>query len=114
MTAITMRLPLELANAIYSFVGKSPTAKIIREHFELGKQCECDLCGDFEDTKYYIKEVNQCEMCYIKENPQLDTGLGRGCDVCHQELHMYKWCRIYGANGVGEFCLDCYSQQEHE
>lgn len=108
MTEITMRLPLELANAIYSFVGKSPTAKIIREHFDLGSgiHCECDLCGEIDDC-----EAGQCEECYIKENPQLDTGLGRGCETCHEELKMYKWCRIYGANGGGEFCLDCYSQQ---
>lgn len=111
MTTITMRLPIELANAIYSFVGKSPVATIIKDHFEKGgRQCECDLCGDFEDEKYYMDEARQCEMCYVKENPHLDTGLGRNCDVCQQELRMYKWVRIYGDTG-GEFCMDCYERQ---
>ena len=119
METITMRLPLELANAIYSFVGKSPTAQIIRKHFDMGIggfHCECDLCGDIDDAKYFVKEAGQCEMCYIKENPNLETGLGRHCDICRGELKMYKWCRIYGDSG-GEFCLDCYSHQyqaEHE
>lgn len=103
-----MRLPLEIANAIYSFVGKSPTAKIIRQHLEKKETCICDLCQEETHAKYYMSYVGQCDMCYVKENPT-DTGLGRDCDVCREELHMYKWCKIVGRNG-GEYCIDCYTQ----
>jgi hypothetical protein len=111
MTEITMRLPLEIANAIYMFVGKSPTAKIIREHLEKKEACICDICQEETDPKYFLPYANKCDMCYVYKNPHLDTGLGRDCDVCRQELHMYKWCKITGLDG-GEFCIDCYSQRE--
>ena len=111
MTEITMRLPIELANAIYSFVGKSPTAKIIRQHLEKkNSTCVCDLCKEETEQKYYMSYAGQCDMCYISENPHLDTGLGRDCDTCLHELRMYNWCRIVGPNG-GEYCMSCYYQQ---
>jgi len=111
MTEITMRLPLELANAIYSFVGKSPTAKIIRGHIERkNDMCICDLCKEETNAKYYMP-CGQCDMCYVSENPEKDTGLGRECETCLEELHMYKWCKITGPNG-GEYCMDCYQQME--
>lgn len=111
MTEITMRLPIEIANAIYTFVGKSPTAIIIRKHLEKKEACICDLCQEETEAKYYMPYDGKCDMCYVKENPNLDTGLGRDCDICSDELHMYKWCKITGSNG-GEYCIDCYSRMD--
>jgi hypothetical protein len=111
MTEMTMRLPLELANSIYKFVGKSPTAKIIREHLRKKEACICDICNEETESKYFMVYANQCDMCYVNKHPHRNTGLGRECDVCRQELHMYKWCKITGING-GEFCIDCYSQMD--
>jgi hypothetical protein len=110
MTEITMRLPIELANAIYTFVGRSPVAEIIKAHLEKKEGCICDLCNEDTDPKHYLAYANKCEMCYISENPHLNTGLGRNCDTCNEELHMYKWAKISGIDG-GEYCMDCYNHQ---
>jgi len=113
MTEITMRLPIEIANAIYSFVGKSPTAKIIRQHLKKTEACICDLCLEETEAKYFMSYANKCDMCYVRENSEQDTGLGRGCDTCLKELHMYKWCKISGQGG-GEYCIECYQEMEME
>jgi hypothetical protein len=115
MTEITMRLPLELANSIYKFVGKSPTAKIIREHLEKKNEpCECDMCGVEisinQNSLFLNAKFGQCEVCYVQENPHFDTMIGRVCEICNVELRLYNWCKIYGASGGGEYCLECYIQ----
>jgi hypothetical protein len=115
MTDIVKRLPVELSNLIYSFVGKHPVAEIIEEHFDEEEEMVCNRC-DHEKlmtTKDYIQYDGMCERCYILENPQLDTGIGRNCDTCNHELRMYRWCKVYGNSG-GEYCTDCFNQQEEE
>ena len=117
MTDIVKRLPVELSNLIYSFVGKHPVAEIIEEHFEEDEEEEmiCSCCnvevGDIR--RVYYQYDRRCERCYILENPQLDTGIGRNCDTCNHELRMYRWCKVYGNSG-GEYCTDCFNQQEEE
>lgn len=58
-----------------------------------------------ENPQYEYDDL--CYECYINKNPNLDTGIGRCCDECQDELHMHKWVKIYG-DDPKEYCLNCW------
>ncbi len=114
MNPIFENLPFELLNEIYSFVGKHKTAIMIEEYFaELEEEESCRNCGSYDGLKNKNDYDGLCEYCYVNENPHFDIGIGRNCNICNNELQMYRWCKIYGNTG-GEYCLDCYNSLEEE
>lgn len=117
MTELIARLPIELANMCYSYMGKHPLAEIVKDYWDWKlnetEYIMCEDCnGEIEENGSYNYN-GKCECCYIRANPQLDTRNGRFCDYCGDELRMYNWCKIYGNNG-GEYCMDCYNHLEEE
>jgi hypothetical protein len=104
---ISQRLPNELSNLIYSYMGTSPSAKLIADFHQHGVNTIsfCEGCHEYDDSKYFIREVGRCEDC-CKKDPTFHTGLGRLCDMCNEELHICKWTRLYGSD-AGTYCIDC-------
>lgn len=111
MTEIIDKLPNELANIVYSYVGKSDTAKMIQKYL-LWKEveetsCYCFHCGnDFDiklDTIY--EEANGhviCEYCYAEE-------LGEDvytCCKCNDKT--YTFGKFNNTEEDRLFCNCCY------
>ena len=69
---------------------------------------ECIECGEECGNDY----DGLCEECYIQENPQLDTAIGRNCMECNSPLFMYRWVCIYEKDGKLELCRYCYDEYD--
>ena len=70
---------------------------------------EIVLCYECEAEEIKTDEYSgMCEECYCYKNPHLDTGIGRNCCECANELRMYKWLKIYG-DEPKEYCFDCWN-----
>ena len=66
MTEIAKRLPFELTNFIYTFVGIHPVAQLIKDHFEEDEEDLCDNCGKYEKLTHCDNEDGYCEYCYAE------------------------------------------------
>jgi hypothetical protein len=71
---------------------------------------ECVECGNYE---FFIEYGNLCELCYIKQNPQLDTSIGINCNKCNIQLRKYHFVRIYG-NEPRDLCMECYDEEQEQ
>jgi hypothetical protein len=115
MTEIATKLPIELANNVYSFLGEHPVAKLIREDDENQNEfcCECEVYvadkDRFERNIYICSKTNKglCEYCHAEE-----LGIEvHSCDNCSCKTFEYL---EYNNTEVGLFCNDCLAEQQAE
>lgn len=100
MTEITERLPIELANMIYSYLGVSPTAKIIEEHFEdKDEKLFCNECGMHGAEEDYD---GMCEYCYA----ELGGVFVYKCDDCSAKG--FEYGGYFENTDAGLFCNACF------
>jgi hypothetical protein len=117
MTEITERLPFELANIIYSYVGTHPVAQLIEDKMneemisEFCTECDLYLAGE---AKYadFGRDWNcydgMCEYCYGEEHG-IDVYT---CVECGTKTFKYG---EHENTEEGMFCEECYkSKMENE
>jgi hypothetical protein len=102
MTEIAKRLPFELANAIYSFVGIHPVAQLIKNHFEREDEEACTKCRMYE--KY---DDGYCEYCYAEV---LGTVVYT-CAECYDKTFTYG--RHNNTDG-GLYCDGCMELRDED
>jgi hypothetical protein len=99
MTELINRLPVELANMIYSYVGMHPVAQLIEDKLIADKEktiCkECYCFGAEEDYD------GMCEYCYAEE---LGVIVYR-CEDCSEKC--FEYGRFENTDD-GLFCEACY------
>ena len=99
MTEIVERLPLELANIIYMFVGKHPVAQLIEDKLiEDKEKSYCNECGMYVAGECY---EGVCEYCYAE---QLGVIVYK-CDDCSEKC--FEYGRFENTDD-GLFCGACY------
>jgi hypothetical protein len=112
MTEIINRLPNELANIIYSYVGMHPVAKIIdaklNEDFEeFCIKCKIYLAGEEEKFEYWGRDWNcydgKCEYCYAEE---FGTEIFTCVECCEKS---FECGTNYTNTENGLYCTNCYS-----
>jgi hypothetical protein len=111
MTAICEKLPIELANIVYSYLGEHPVATIIRECDENQNEF-CDWCEQYTAVKdtfqrniYVCHKTKKgfCEYCY----GHLYLGVEHHtCVECGEKS--YEWTDFNNTEEDGLFCGDCY------
>ena len=116
MADIVDKLPTELANIVYSYLGKSDTAVIMEKYFfwkEVEKiSCYCCSCNNDIDSKLDVyDEANGhilCEYCYAEE-------LGEDvytCCKCNKKT--YTFGDFNNTEEDGLFCNYCYEDYLEE
>jgi hypothetical protein len=105
MTEIINRLPVELANMIYSYVGMHPVAQLIEDYLkEDADEMEwCEECGLVHFSNRSVNEMYDglCEYCYAE---RLGVIVYK-CDDCTQKC--YEYGRFENTE-EGLFCEACY------
>jgi hypothetical protein len=112
MTEIVERLPFELANIIYSYVGMHPVAQLIQDKLDedmISEMCiECRMYVAGNETRFEAigRDWNcydgKCEYCYAE-------ALGDDvytCDDCGEKTYTYG---RFENTDDGLFCGACYS-----
>lgn len=121
MNDLLGKLPFELANHCYSFIGTHPNALRIKTYFEEFNQYLEDLdncCNNclttityYPNTEITAKFKGLCESCYMSRFyaslEYKDLKLGRCCSVCNDELSLYNWISVKNENN--EFTYYCTS-----
>jgi hypothetical protein len=112
MTEITERLPFELANIIYSYVGTHPVAKLIEDKLneemisEFCVECRMYVAGNQSRFEAIGRDWNcydgKCEYCYAES---LGTEVYT-CDDCGEKCYKYG---VFENTDDGLFCGACYS-----
>lgn len=115
MTELLNRLPIELNNLVFSFVGKHPVAKLLEEHWEandteiLCRYCDLYIAGNH--TKY-ISDYNayggRCEYCWCE---YLGCCEVYTCDDCGEKCYTYG---RFTNTETGLFCSSCLPEEEEE
>jgi hypothetical protein len=108
MSAICEKLPFELANIVYSYLGEHPVAKLIREEDEKPKNEFCDKCSLYVADKdkngkcvYIVVDEGYCEYCYSEE-------LGIDVYTCNECCcKTFDWTDFNNTE-EGLFCNNCY------
>lgn len=95
MTELLERLPFELANIVYSYVGEHPTATILKEYMdeqfedahEFCVECDMYLSVYMSNPDMYVKDNWEgcCEYCYAEK---LGTEVYT-CDDCGEKCFEY-------------------------
>jgi hypothetical protein len=130
MADIVEKLPTELANIVYSYLGKSDTAVIMEEYFFWKeehewnyltcKKCKCsrrDTSDDyilhvdmmFHEFKYGEDWVKLCEYCYAEEFGEQDVYT---CCKCNNKTHIFGDFNNTEEDGL--FCNYCYEDYLEE
>jgi hypothetical protein len=113
MTDFIGKLPFELSNIIYSFVGEHPTAVIMKEYME--EQFVSEFCVECE---MYVSEYTnniettckdywngKCEYCYSEELGQYVYT----CDECCEKTFQYG---RFNNTENGLFCNVCMMNRD--
>lgn len=111
-------LPFELANIIYSFVGKNPVAELVDNHFEeLRNDFDydiglCEYCGHYDAEHYELsnregRTLKMCEYCYAEE---LGTDVYT-CEDCGEKTYEYGR-HINTINGL--YCSGCMHGRDED
>jgi hypothetical protein len=119
MTEIAERLPIELANMIYSYLGVHPVAQIIEDKIneemisEFCVECRMYLAG--EDTRLENTWIGRdwncydgkCEYCYAEElGEEVYT-----CAECCDKTYTYG---KHNNTGGGLFCDGCMENRDED
>jgi len=116
MTEICEKLPFEIANIVYSYLGEHPVAKLIKENEEtLRNQNEfCDDCNlytakknDFWKNIYICSKTKEglCEFCYGENELGIEVF---SCVECGEKT--YEWTDFNNTEEDGLFCRNCYDE----
>lgn len=111
MSAIVENLPFELANIVYSYIGKHPVAELVEEYNLIpdNEFCvNCELYVAEKDRKnkcIYIDDDNYglCEYCYGEDKLGVDVFT---CVDCGSKT--YEWTDFNNTEEDGLFCNCCY------
>jgi hypothetical protein len=111
MTTICDKLPFELANIIYSYLGEHPVAKLVREEEENNNEfcCECEQYVAEKDNfnrNIYIcnnTKLGMCEYCYGETQLGVEV---HTCVDCGEKT--YEWTKFNNTEEDGLFCGSCY------
>ena len=123
ITAINNILPMEIANIIYSYLGESPTAKLITEYNEYLEEFASEagqLCNSCDKYKKGHEYGGKCEYCYA----EILGEVVYSCDDCNVKCFEYGrhtntlnglFCRgcMKFKNENGE-CLDWFDEEDDE
>ena len=117
MTDICEKLPIELANIVYSFLGEHPVAKLVREDDENQNEfcCNCDLylAEKDEEKKHFYKnkyicsksKKGLCEYCYGENELGVEV---HTCVDCGNKS--FEWTDKFINTEDGLYCrMGCYS-----
>jgi hypothetical protein len=111
MSSIVENLPFELANIVYSYLGKHPIAKIIEEAEELATTEFCNNCSVYladKDANGFLKyDGGLCEYCHAEE---LGVDVF-SCYECNEKT--YDWLTFRNCE-KGLYCPSCYDNLEDD
>lgn len=111
MSDICEKLPFEIANIIYSYLGEHPIAKLLKEVEENNNEFCCD-CGHYTAEKdvfernIYIcnnTKLGLCEYCYGENQLGIEVFT---CVECVEKT--YEWTNFNNTEEDGLFCGSCY------
>jgi hypothetical protein len=105
MSAIVENLPLELANLVYSYLGKSETAVIMEEYINRDENEFCNTCNQYVADKDKLGKCiyagGVCEYCHAEE---LGVDVYTCCD-CGDKTYTYG--KFNNMEEHGLYCDSC-------
>jgi hypothetical protein len=115
MTDIVEKLPYELANIVYSYLGKSDTAKMIEEYHTMRfKTLEhCKKCKNYIDilrNHYCCDNVRQVKKIICKINCKNKTKPNHFMSIClcvYPIKYKSRLCEYCYAEELGEIIYTC-------